>query len=116
MKADYVRYKSQCADEEHKDAIISEAMGIYSKAYDIELHPSSPVRLSLIENFAVFYAEEMKNLPEAIRTIDKGITEAMDKVDDLEEDEMKEGNAILDRMRKSFKFWEKKLTDDGLKK
>ena len=76
MKADFLRYKSQVATEETVDACLNEVSNVYGKAYDIDIHPGSPIRLGMIYNYCIFLADSMKNKPEAIKFMERAISDA----------------------------------------
>ena len=56
-------------------------------ANGIELPACNPIKLGLALNFSVFHYEVMKNQAQAISLADTALQEALDRIDELEEDE-----------------------------
>ena len=48
----------------------------------------------------------MKNMSEAIKQTDKIVNEALDKIDELPEEEFKEAKQILDILKENLAMWE----------
>ena len=60
------------------------ALHYYQEAYKIKLPACNFVRLGLVLNFSVFQSEVLNNIREASNLAHTALTEAFDKIDELE--------------------------------
>ena len=87
------------------------ALYSYKQANDITLPPCNPVKLGLALNFSVFYYEVMKEPKEAWSIANKALQEALDKIDELEEDDFRDAKSIIELLKGNLTLWNEE--DDG---
>ena len=71
---------------------------------------SSPARLGLALNFAVFQADVMQDIDEAIKIASRAVNVAMKKLDHLEdENDRQDADTIIELINENLKDWEDEL-------
>ena len=55
-----------------------------------DVHPGSPTRLSICLNYAIFKADYMFAIPDAIKICDKALSDSQDKIEEMNEEDFKE--------------------------
>merc|ERR1711997_75354 len=78
MVGDYYRYIAENAKD---------AKRAYEEANAIDLAPCNPIKLGLALNFSVFNYEVLKDHAKACELADNALQQALDKIDELEEDD-----------------------------
>ena len=105
MVGDYYRYISENAKGPTLDQAKQEALKAYSEANDIDLPPCNPIKLGLALNFSVFHYEVMKNHAEACLLADKALQNALEKIDDLQEDDFRDAKSIIELLKENLTLW-----------
>ena len=77
-------------------------MKAYNEANQIKLPPCNPIKLGLALNFSVFHYEVMKNHKAACELADKALQEALDKIDELEEDDFRDAKSIIELLKENL--------------
>ena len=90
MVADNYRYIGEMSRGERNTKSIEEAKKIYEEANIVPLQACNPTKLSLTLNISVFYYEVLGDHKQAISLADAALTAALEKIDDLGEEEFKE--------------------------
>lgn len=70
-----------------------------------------PIKLGLALNFSVFHYEVMKNHKTACELADKALQDALDKIDELEEDDFRDAKSIIELLKENLTLW--KEEEDG---
>lgn len=71
---------------------------------------SSPYRLGLALNFAVFHAEIMQDTDEAIKIATRAVNVGMKKLDHLEdENDRQDADTIIELLNENLKDWEDEI-------
>ena len=83
----------------------------YNDANQITLPPCNPIKLGLALNFSIFHYEVMKNHKQACELADKALQEALDKIDELEEDDFRDAKSIIELLKENLTLW--KEEEDG---
>merc|ERR1712210_117853 len=86
MVGDYYRYIAENAKDSKLEEVKQNALKAYEQANQITLPPCNPIKLGLALNFSVFHYEVMKNHSAACTLADQSLQNALDKIDELEED------------------------------
>ena len=76
-----------------------------------ELKTTNPIRLGLALNFSVFHYEVMKNHKAACDLADKALQEALDKIDELEEDDFRDAKSIIELLKENLTLWKEEEED-----
>ncbi|KAH0789453.1 14-3-3 protein [Histomonas meleagridis] len=107
LKGDYYRYSVEfkeggCEENSKK------AKECYEKALDIakeQLMKANPAYLGLALNYSVFLYEIIGKKQEAIDLADNAFKEAVDLLDELDEDEYSEATLILQLLKDNVALW-----------
>ena len=105
MVGDYYRYISENAKGSTLDDAKQAALKAYSEANEIDLPPCNPIKLGLALNFSVFHYEVMKNHGEACVLADKALQNALEKIDDLQEDDFRDAKSIIELLKENLTLW-----------
>ena len=105
MVGDYYRYIAENAKGNLLEQVKQDALEAYKKANDIPLPPCNPIKLGLALNFSVFHYEVMKNHKAACELADQALQEALDKIDELEEDDFRDAKSIIELLKENLTLW-----------
>merc|ERR1712157_534786 len=89
------------------------ALTAYNEANNITLPPCNPIKLGLALNFSVFHYEAMKNHKAACDLADQSLQDALDKIDELEEDDFRDAKSIIELLKENLTLWKEEEGDDG---
>ena len=81
---------------------------------DIELPPCDPIKLGLALNFSVFYYEAHKNTKEAVALAGQALEDALDKIDELEEEEFREAKSIIELLKENLTLWREEEDNNNI--
>ena len=112
MVGDYYRYIAENAKDAKLEEVRNNALKAYGEANEITLPPCNPIKLGLALNFSVFHYEVMKNHKAACDLADKALQEALDKIDELEEDDFRDAKSIIELLKENLTLW-KEEEEDG---
>jgi hypothetical protein len=90
-----------------------EALKAYTEANQINLPPCNPIKLGLALNFSVFYYEVMKDHKKACQLADESLQAALDKIDDLGEDDFRDAKSIIELLKENLTLWKEEEENDG---
>jgi 14-3-3 protein epsilon len=105
MVGDYYRYISENAKGDKLEEVKQAALTSYNEANRIDLAACNPIKLGLALNFSVFHYEVMKNHAEACTLADSALQEALDKIDELEEDDFRDAKSIIELLKENLTLW-----------
>jgi len=107
MKGDFHRYIAEYTVEKEREMQVTLALESYSAGSDMakDLHPANSIRLGLFLNLSVFLYECMDTKEEATDTANKAISDALNAISQLSEQEQKEANKILDLLKSNIELW-----------
>ena len=105
MVGDYYRYIAENAKGDQLEAVKQNALQNYEQARTIPLPPCNPIKLGLALNFSVFHYEVMKNHKAACELADMALQEALDKIDELEEDDFRDAKSIIELLKENLTLW-----------
>jgi len=111
MVGDYYRYMAENAKGDNLGAVKQKALKAYEEANAIELPPCNPIKLGLALNFSVFHYEAMKNHSAACELADKTLQDALDKIDELEEDDFRDAKSIIELLKENLTLWREEEED-----
>ena len=112
MVGDYYRYIAENAKDSVLEDVKNKALQAYDDANKIELPPCNPIKLGLALNFSVFHYEVMKNHKAACQLSDEALQNALDKIDELEEDDFRDAKSIIELLKENLTLW-KEEEEDG---
>ena len=105
MVGDYYRYIAENAKGDNLEKVKQNALKSYNEANEIELPPCNPIKLGLALNFSVFHYEVMKNHKAACDLADQALQDALDKIDELEEDDFRDAKSIIELLKENLTLW-----------
>lgn len=114
LKADYYRYSVEFVGSDEKKDGSDKAKTAYEAAMNIataELTKANPSYLGLALNYSVFLYEIVGQKKEAIDLADKSFKEAVDLLDELNEDEYSEATLILQLLKDNVGLWTEEVGD-----
>jgi 14-3-3 protein epsilon len=113
MVGDYYRYIAENAKGSQLEQVKQNALKAYNEANQISLPPCNPIKLGLALNFSVFHYEVMKNHKAACELADRALQEALDKIDELEEDDFRDAKSIIELLKENLTLWKEEEEDGG---
>ena len=114
MVGDYYRYICENAGEDIIAAVRDNALKYYKNANEIQLPPCNPIRLGLALNFSVFHYEVMKNHKAAVELADLALQEALDKIDELEEEDFRDAKSIIELLKENLTLWKEEESGNDI--
>eukprot|EP00347_Sterkiella_histriomuscorum_P024027 403332558 len=105
MVGDYYRYIAETAQAEKLEHVKQEALKAYQQANAIALPPCNPIKLGLALNFSVFHYEVMKDHKQACILADEALQQALEKIDDLGEDDFRDAKSIIELLKENLTLW-----------
>ena len=105
MIGDYYRYIAENAKGDNLKKVIQSALKAYEQANEIPLPACNPIKLGLALNFSVFHYESMKNHKAACDLADNALQQALDKIDELEEDDFRDAKSIIELLKENLTLW-----------
>jgi hypothetical protein len=105
MVGDYYRYIAETAQGEKLEHVKREALKAYQEASGITLPPCNPIKLGLALNFSVFHYEVMKDHKQACTLADEALQAALDKIDDLGEEDFRDAKSIIELLKENLTLW-----------
>lgn len=114
MKADYYRYLSEVSSGDRLKEISNKALECYNSANDSSssLSTAHPIKLGLALNFSVFYYEAMNNHKKACELAKAAFDEAINNLDNLDEDQYKDAATIMQLLRDNLTLWTAEEEED----
>merc|ERR1712151_175727 len=113
MVGDYYRYIAENAKDSKLEEVKNNALRAYDEANEITLPPCNPIKLGLALNFSVFHYEVMKNHAAACKLADEALQNALDKIDELEEDDFRDAKSIIELLKENLTLWKEEEEDDN---
>ena len=107
MVGDYYRYVAECATGENLESVKSGALENYQLAAQTSesLNPCNPIRLGLALNFSVFHYEVMNNHKQACELGEKALSDALEKIDDVDEETFRDAKSIIELLKENLSLW-----------
>ena len=111
MVGDYYRYIAENAKDQKLEEVKEKALQAYKEAEGINLPPCNPIKLGLALNFSVFHYEVMKNHKQACSLADSALQDALDKIDELEEEDFRDAKSIIELLKENLTLWKEEEDD-----
>ena len=116
MIGDYCRYIAESAKGDRLEATKKQALESYQEACDIaqkSLNACNSIRLGLALNFSVFFYEVMQDVKKACELGDKALQDALDKLDDCDEETFRDAQSIIELLRENLSLWKEEEEQPG---
>ena len=65
----------------------------------------NPIKLSISLNLSVFFYEVLHDLQKATQVAESGLSAALEKIDELGEEEFKEAKSIIELLKENVSTW-----------
>ena len=116
MIGDYYRYVAESASEDKLEEVKNGALDGYSKASELTkgLNACNPITLGLALNFSVFHYEVMNNHKMACELGEKALTEALEKIDDVDEETFRDAKSIIELLKENLSLWKEEDADNAV--
>jgi 14-3-3 protein epsilon len=108
MRGDYNRYLAEFQLDEDYNKALENAQTAYREADKIcqmNLAATNPIRLGLHLNMSVFYYEILNNHEQAIGLAKKAFDEAIQSIDNVNQDQYKDCTLIMQLLRDNLTLW-----------
>ena len=113
MVGDYYRYIAENAKDAKLEEVKQKAKQAYEEANAIELAACNPIKLGLALNFSVFNYEVLKDHAKACELADNALQQALDKIDELEEDDFRDAKSIIELLKENLTLWKEEEEGDN---
>ena len=107
MIGDYYRYVAECAQGDQLETVKNGALENYNLAQSSSesLNACNPIRLGLALNFSVFHYEVMNNHKQACELGEKALSDALEKIDDVDEETFRDAKSIIELLKENLSLW-----------
>ena len=115
MIGDYCRYIAESAKDDRLEKTKNDALSAYQEAQIISeksLNACNSIRLGLALNFSVFHYEVMQNVTKACELGDKALQDALDRLDDCDEEIFRDAQSIIELLRENLSLWKEEGGDN----
>jgi len=116
MIGDYYRYMAESAQGEVLDRARSGALENYklAEAAGQNLNACNPIKLGLALNFSVFHYEVMQDSKEACKLAETALQEAMNKIDEVDEETFRDAKSIIELLKENLTLWKEEEGDNNI--
>ena len=107
MMGDYYRYVAECSTGEDLSTVRNGALENYQLASTMAetLNSCNSIRLGLALNFSVFQYEVMGNHKQACEIGEQALSNALENIDDVDEETFMEAKQIIDLLKENLSLW-----------
>ena len=108
MVGDYYRYIAEAASGDRLEKVKQDALKNYNDASELanaSLNPCNAIRLGLALNFSVFHYEVMSDVKTACTLGEKALQDALEKLDDVDEETFRDAQSIIELLRENLSLW-----------
>ena len=113
MVGDYYRYIAENAKDAVLEDVKNKAKAAYESANAIDLPACNPIKLGLALNYSVFNYELLKDHATACSLADNALQAALDKIDELEEDDFRDAKSIIELLKENLTLWKEEEEGDN---
>ena len=113
MVGDYYRYIAENAKEAQLEDVKQKAKQAYEEANAIDLPACNPIKLGLPLSYSVFNYEVLKDHARACELADSALQQALDKIDELEEDDFRDAKSIIELLKENLTLWKEEEEGDN---
>ena len=116
MIGDYYRYVAESAAEDKIEAVRNGALKGYGSAQENagSLNACNPIRLGLALNYSVFQYEVMNDHKKACELGESALTEALEKIDDVDEETFRDAKSIIELLKENLSLWKEEEGDNAV--
>ena len=116
MIGDYYRYVAESAHDATLEEVKAGALQGYQQADGLSkgLNACNPIRLGLALNFSVFQYEVMNDHKKACELGEQALTEALEKIDDVDEETFRDAKSIIELLKENLSLWKEEEGDNNV--
>ena len=116
MIGDYYRYVAESAAEDKIELVKNGALEGYNQADQCSngLNACNPIKLGLALNYSVFQYEVMNDHKKACELGEKALTEALEKIDDVDEETFRDAKSIIELLKENLSLWKEEEGDNAV--
>jgi 14-3-3 protein epsilon len=116
MIGDYYRYVAECAQGDQLNVVKNGALENYQLAQNASetLNACNPIRLGLALNFSVFHYEVMNNHKEACQLGEQALSDALEKIDDVDEETFRDAKSIIELLKENLSLWKEEEENNNV--
>ena len=116
MVGDYFRYMAESAQGDVLTQAREGALEHYKLADTAgkDLQACNPIKLGLALNFSVFYYEVMQDNKQACALAETALQDAMNKIDDVDEDTFRDAKSIIELLKENLTLWKEEDGDNNI--
>jgi len=116
MIGDYYRFVAESASEDKLQEVKNGALQGYEESdkFSKGLNACNPIRLGLALNFSVFQYEVMNDKRQACELGEKALTEALEKIDDVDEETFRDAKSIIELLKENLSLWKEEDGDNAV--
>jgi 14-3-3 protein epsilon len=116
MVGDYYRYMAESAQGDVLSQAREGALEHYKLADTAgkDLQACNPIKLGLALNFSVFYYEVMQDNKHACQLAETALQDAMNKIDDVDEDTFRDAKSIIELLKENLTLWKEEDGDNNI--
>jgi len=116
MIGDYYRYVAESAQEDKLEHVKNGALKGYQEANNLSkgLNACNPIRLGLALNYSVFFYEVMNDHKKACELGESALTEALEKIDDVDEETFRDAKSIIELLKENLSLWKEEEADNAV--
>jgi 14-3-3 protein epsilon len=116
MVGDYYRYMAESAQGDVLTQAREGALEHYKLADTAgkDLQACNPIKLGLALNFSVFYYEVMQDNKHACQLAETALQDAMNKIDDVDEDTFRDAKSIIELLKENLTLWKEEDGDNNI--
>ena len=116
MIGDYYRYVAESAGEDKIEQVKAGALKGYEEADKLSkgLNACNPIRLGLALNYSVFYYEVMNDHKKACEFGEKALSEALEKIDDVDEETFRDAKSIIELLKENLSLWKEEEGENNV--
>ena len=116
MVGDYYRYMAESAQADLLTQAREGALEHYKQADAAgkDLPACNPIKLGLALNFSVFYYEVMQDNKQACQLAETALQEAMNKIDDVDEETFRDAKSIIELLKENLTLWKEEEGDNNI--
>ena len=116
MIGDYYRYVAESAHDTKLEEVKNGALQGYEQADKLSkgLNACNPIRLGLALNFSVFQYEVMNDHKKACELGEQALTEALEKIDDVDEETFRDAKSIIELLKENLSLWKEEEGDNAV--
>lgn len=115
MVGDYYRYMAESAQGDKLAHARDGALKSYNEAEGVakDLQACNPIKLGLALNCSVFYYEVMQDSKKACVLAETALQEAMNKIDDVDEETFRDAKSIIELLKENLTLWKEEEGGDN---